>query len=289
MLIAQIDWCGVMEQSLVSVCIPAYNNADTIIETMQSVLAQTYRQLELIVVDDRSSDDTWQIVQQFRQETGDERLLVYQNDKNLGMAGNWNRCMELCRGDYIKLLCADDLIHETLLEREVAVMEEYPEVNLVQTDTRFVDMNGRTTGFYRRYHQSGVVDGKKACRFSVFTRDYLGAPLANLIRRSAYETWGGFDPSFVFIIDYDFFMRICCRSQIYIIHEPLNSFRIRNDSNTSRVMNGDKGDVYLGEHRRLVERYAKELHLSRWQVRLSVFIRRCMSVLGGIYLKIFVR
>ena len=147
MLIAQIDWCGVMEQPLVSVCIPAYNNADTIIETMQSVLAQTYRQLELIVVDDRSSDDTWQIVQQFRQETGDERLLVYQNDKNLGMAGNWNRCMELCRGDYIKLLCADDLIHETLLEREVAVMEEHPEVNLVQTDTRFVAMNRRTTGF----------------------------------------------------------------------------------------------------------------------------------------------
>lgn len=272
-----------------SVCIPAYNNADTIIETIQSVLAQTYRQLELIVVDDRSSDNTWQIVQQFRQETGDERLLVYQNDKNLGMAGNWNRCMELCRGDYIKLLCADDLIHETLLEREVAVMEEHPEVNLVQTDTRFVDMNGRTTGFYRRYHKSGVVDGKKACRFSVFTRDYLGAPLANLIRRSAYEAWGGFDSSFVYIIDYDFFMRICCKGKIYILHEPLNSFRIRNDSNTSQVMNGDKKDVYLEEHKRLVERYAKELHLSRWQVNLSVMIRRLMSFLGGIYLKIFVR
>lgn len=278
-----------MEQPLVSVCIPAYNNADTIIETIQSVLAQTYRQLELIVVDDRSSDNTWQIVQQFRQETGDERLLVYQNDKNLGMAGNWNRCMELCRGDYIKLLCADDLIHETLLEREVAVMEEHPEVNLVQTDTRFVDMNGRTTGFYRRYHKSGVVDGKKACRFSVFTRDYLGAPLANLIRRSAYEAWGGFDSSFVYIIDYDFFMRICCKGKIYILHEPLNSFRIRNDSNTSQVMNGDKKDVYLEEHKRLVERYAKELHLSRWQVNLSVMIRRLMSFLGGIYLKIFVR
>lgn len=54
-------------------------------------------------------------------------------------------------------------------------------------------------------------------------------------------------------------------------------------------MNGDKKEVYLEEHKRLVERYAKELHLSRWQVNLSVMIRRLMSFLGGIYLKIFVR
>lgn len=73
--------------------------------------------------------------------------------------------MELCEGAFIKLLCADDLIHESLLSREVAIMEQYPEVSLVQTDTRFVDMHGKTTGFYKRYHARGVVDGKKACRF----------------------------------------------------------------------------------------------------------------------------
>lgn len=278
-----------MDKALVSVCIPAYNNADTILETIQSVLTQTYQNLELIVVDDRSTDDTYQVVKTFAKQAGDDRLHLYQNEKNLGMAGNWNHCMELCKGDFIKLLCADDLIHETLLAREVEIMERYPEANLVQTDTRFVDMHGKTTGYYKRYHASGLAEGRKACRFSVFTRDYLGAPLANLIRRSAYEAWGGFDPSFVYIIDYDFFMRICCKGKIYILHEPLNSFRIRNDSNTSQVMNGDKKCVYLEEHKRLVERYAKELHLSRWQVNLSVMIRRLMSFLGGIYLKIFVR
>ena len=164
-----------MESPLVSVCIPAYNNADTILETIQSVLTQTYQNLELIVVDDRSTDDTYQVVKTFAKQAGDDRLHLYQNEKNLGMAGNWNHCMELCKGDFIKLLCADDLIHETLLAREVEIMERYPEANLVQTDTRFVDMHGKTTGFYKRYHAHGVVDGKKACRFSVFTRDYLGA------------------------------------------------------------------------------------------------------------------
>ena len=166
-----------MESPLVSVCIPAYNNADTILETIQSVLTQTYQNLELIVVDDRSTDDTYQVVKTFAKQAGDDRLHLYQNEKNLGMAGNWNHCMELCKGDFIKLLCADDLIHETLLAREVEIMERYPEANLVQTDTRFVDMHGKTTGYYKRYHASGLVEGRKACRFSAFTRDIWGRRL----------------------------------------------------------------------------------------------------------------
>jgi glycosyltransferase involved in cell wall biosynthesis len=281
-----------MQWPLVSVCIPAYNSADTIVDTMQSVLDQTYKNIELIVVDDRSRDDTWQVINQFREEhLPDSRveIILYQNEKNLGMAGNWNRCLELCRGEYIKLLCADDLIDKSLIAREVDIMERYPEVNLVQSDTRFIDIYDKTTGFYRRYYKDGLIDGKEACRFSVFTRDYLGAPLANLIRRSAYEQWGGFDTSFIYIIDYDFFMKLSCHGKIYIIHEPLNSFRIRGDSNTGQVMNGDKGYLYIAEHRRLVEKYAEELELSRWQVHLSVQIRKVMSVLGGIYLKIFLK
>lgn len=274
-----------MGQPLVSVCIPAYNNADTIKETILSVLHQTYRNLELIVVDDQSSDDTLQVVETVK----DGRLRIYKNEKNLGMAGNWNRCLELCRGEYLKLICADDLIHKTLLEKEVALMEQYPEALLVQTDTRFIDMNGKTTGYYRRYRQSGLVDGKKICRFSVFTRDYLGAPLANLIRRSAYEKWGGFDASFVYIIDYDFYMKLACRGKVYILHEPLNSFRIRGDSNTGQVMGGGKEEIYIAEHRRLVEKYADVIGLSPRQIDLSVGIRRVMSFLGNIYLKIFVK
>lgn len=285
-----------MQQPLVSVCIPAYNSAKTIVATMRSVLEQTYEEMELIVVDDRSKDDTWQVItdvkQRYEEEDRDgpkKTIRLYQNENNLGMAGNWNRCLELCRGKYMKLLCADDLLDETLTAREVEIMERYPEVNLVQTDTKFIDIHDRTTGYYRRYHRSGVVDGKAPCRFSLFTRDYLGAPLANLIRRSAYETWGGFDPSFVYIVDYDFFMKLCCRGKIYIIHEPLNAFRIRRDSNTGQVMNGDQGEVYVAEHRRLVEKYADELNLSPWQVELSVKIRKLMSFLGGIYLKLFVK
>ncbi len=285
-----------MRQPLVSICIPTYNSADTIAETMRSVLAQTYPRMELIVVDDGSSDDTFQVISaekaRYEKEAGGDakkEIRLYQNESNLGMAGNWNRCLELCAGTYMKLLCADDLLEPELTAREVEMMERHPEVDLVQSDTKFIDVSGRITGYYRRYYRSGVVEGKKACRFSLFTRDYLGAPLANLIRRSAYERLGGFDPAFVYIVDYDFFMKLCCRGKVYIIHEPLNAFRIRKDSNTGQVMNGDKGEQYIEEHRRLVEKYAKKLKLSRPEIALSVQIRKLMSFLGGIYLKLFLR
>lgn len=274
-----------MEQALVSVCIPTYNNAEYIEETIWCILNQTYQNIEVIVVDDQSKDNTVEVVKAI----SDDRIKLYVNEKNLGMSGNWNRCMELCSGEYIKLICADDLIHESLIEKEVAVMEQYPDVMLVQSDTQFVDKDGNEKGYYKRYYRKGVVDGIKASRFSAFTRDYLGAPLANLVRRSAYETYGGFDSSFVYIIDYDFYMTIANHSKIYIIHEPLNYFRIRYDSNTGQVMGGGKEEAYIAEHRKLIEKHAEELGLSHSQVELSVTIRRLMSFLGNIYLKIFAK
>ncbi len=271
------------EKPLVSVCIPAYNNEDYIVETIECILNQSYKNIELIVVDDNSKDNTYQVVE----NVNDKRIKLYKNERNLGMAGNWNRCLELCSGKYIKLICADDLIHKRLIEKEVLIMEKYPNVNLVQSDTQFVDLNGKAAGYYRRYYRSGVVEGKKASRFSAFTRDYLGAPLANMIRKSAYDKLGGFDESFFYIIDYDFYMKLANYGDIYIIHKPLNYFRIRNDSNTGEVLAGDKGSIYIAEHRRLIEKYAADLKLSKWQVELSVLIRKVMSFLGNIYLKVF--
>ena len=82
-----------MKQPLVSVCIPTYNNADYIEETMRSVLNQTYQNIELIIVDDQSEDGTVQVVKNVK----DPRVKLFINEKNLGMSGNWNHCMELCK------------------------------------------------------------------------------------------------------------------------------------------------------------------------------------------------
>lgn len=87
--------------------------------------------------------------------------------------------------------------------REVKIMTEYPEAILVESDTEFCDQNNRPKGSYHRYGK-GLMDGRRVARHSLFTREYFGAPLANLVRMSAFKEYGGFDVAFSYIIAYDF-------------------------------------------------------------------------------------
>lgn len=273
-------------KTLVSVCIPAYNSAGYIMDTVNSILNQSYRNLELVVVDDCSTDHTFELLQ----GVADERLKLYRNEENLGMSGNWNRCLELCRGEYVKLVCADDLLAENALELEVSALEEHPSAVIAESDTKLVDLNGSGKGFYKRYGKKGLVDGRKICRRGFFNKDYFGAPQANTFRRNAAEKIGGFDPAFTYILDYDFFVSLACQGDVYIIHESLNFFRVRKESNTGAVMGEDKEKtaVYVAEHRYLLEKNRQRLQLSGFDIWLSVLIRRFRCFAASIYLKLFV-
>lgn len=273
-------------EPLVSVCIPAYNNAEYILDTIDSILNQTYRNIELIVVDDCSSDNTAEVVESVR----DERVKLYRNEKNLGMVGNWNHCLELASGEYIKLICADDMIDADAIEREAKAMQENPTANLVESDTRLVDMSGKKTGAFKRYHKSGLVKGTKVAKTALLVQNYFGAPVNNLIRKSALKQVGGFDTSFTYILDFDLWVSLACTGDVYIIHEFLNSFRIRQDSNTGMLI-GKKRDVYNAEHRRLIEKHAAAgiVHMSRADIAFSMMSRKLRNAAIGIYLKLFAK
>lgn len=318
---------------LVSVCIPVYNNEAYVVRTIESVVNQTYKNIEIVIVDDSSSDNSYETVKDeikkllssgkiqkafelsdcmlvYSQDTeklnapaqidfdasgiprlgpqASKTVCLYRNSANLGMSGNWNRCMELCRGDFIKLICADDQIDTKLIEEEVRVMDENPDVLLVESDTVFVDKNNKKSGKYPRYGE-GLMEGKTIARKSIMRRDFFGAPLANLIRTSAYKQYGGFDSEFNYIVDYDFFMKLACNGKIYVIREPLNFFCLREDSNTGEVLGGNKGKKYTEEHVKLVYKYAQDLNLSNLQIKISIVARKTLNLLGGIYLKLRVR
>lgn len=272
-------------EPLVSVCIPAYNNAAYIKETIDSVLGQTYTNLELVICDDHSKDDTVRVIEEIK----DDRIKLYKNEKNLGMSGNWNRCLSKCTGEFIKLICADDMLAPDALEKEVGALMKHPGAVLAESDTKLFDLNGKPKGFYKRYKTSGLTDGKTIARAGFFVKNYFGAPLANTFRRSVLEETGEFDPWYTYILDYDFWVQLACMGDVYIIHEPLNFFRVRNDSNTGNVMAGDKTADYVKEHIHLVTKFKEELHLSNADIRRSVRIRKFRNFAAGIYLKLFVR
>ncbi len=270
-------------QPLVSVCIPSYNNADYISETIDCILNQTYQNLELVICDDHSKDNTVEVIKSYT----DPRVKLFINEKNLGMSGNWNNCLNHCTGEFIKLICADDMLAKDSIEKEVTALINNPNALLAESDTQFSDLQGNTKGSYTRYKKAGLVDGKVIARAGLFSRNLFGAPLNNTFRASVLEKVHGFDPSFKYILDYDFWVSIACLGDVYIIHEPLNYFRLRNDSNTGKVLTTEQ-KAYVEEHKMLLRKHAEELHISNVDFTLSVMIRKILNFGSRIYLRLFI-
>ncbi|MBQ1207610.1 MAG: glycosyltransferase family 2 protein [Lachnospiraceae bacterium] len=267
----------------VSVCIPAYNNEAYILDTINAVLAQTFTDFELVVIDDCSKDKTAAVVEGVK----DPRVRLVRNEKNLGMAGNWNRCIEEAGAPFVKVLCADDILYPTSLEREMSALAENPDINLVSSDTALIDLEGRQVGAFKRFPVNGRMNGRRLARISLLFNNFFGAPCNNMFRREAALAVGGFDKNFPYILDFDLWLRLACTGDVYIIHETLNGFRLRNDSNTGEVMGtGEKGDVYVAEHGRLVDKHCSVLGIGKWGCGFSKWWRKTRSKIIHLYLKI---
>jgi glycosyltransferase involved in cell wall biosynthesis len=129
----------VQERPRVSVCIPVYNGERFLAETIRSVLDQTYRDFELVVLDNASTDATGRIARSF----GDPRVRVETNPSTIVQPENWRAAVRLCRAPLIKLLCADDLLHPRCLEYQVGPMVADPGLAVVAARRHMVDERSR--------------------------------------------------------------------------------------------------------------------------------------------------
>src|SRR5690348_472074 len=125
----------------ISVLIPVYNTEKYIGKTIESVLNQTFRDFELIILDDCSTDKTYEICSKYA--TSDQRVVLHRNARNLGMMANWNQGLVYCNQKYFAKLDADDLWHERMLEECYAIMEKNPGVGLVFSRYALIDPDGK--------------------------------------------------------------------------------------------------------------------------------------------------
>jgi glycosyltransferase involved in cell wall biosynthesis len=126
---------------MVSVCIPVYNGASYVAETISSVCRQTFRDIEIVVQDNASTDGTWQILSLLSR--CDSRIKLARNSINVGMAGNWNAAMSRACGKYICLLSADDLFEPLFIEFCVRSLEENSAVGLVAANHTILTVQGQ--------------------------------------------------------------------------------------------------------------------------------------------------
>lgn len=215
----------------VSVLIPTYNYARYLDEAIESVLAQSFRDFELIIVDDQSKDNTDDIVKKY---LDDPRVSYFKNPVNLGLVANFNKSLEYASGEYIKYLLADDKWDPTLLEKFVAVMESNPGVSLV---TSFSNTFGSVNQL-RKLPLEGLQPGRKVIMDCLRhgKGNWIGEPTVVMFRKRDLHV-GKFNADYICLVDLDMWLRLLTIGDCYIIPEALAYFRVHS------VQASNKGSI----------------------------------------------
>ncbi len=176
---------NVKSEPKVSILIPVYNRAQIILETLNSAVNQTYKNIEVIVVDNKSTDNTYEILKEFAESHPNVR--VYQNEENIGPVRNWRRCLDYATGEYAKILWSDDLIAPTFIEKALPYLIRYEDVGFVFTGTEiFYDDTGQRTKAYF-IGDTGIYDTKRFIEGSLLGGPFPVSPGNALFRKKDVE------------------------------------------------------------------------------------------------------
>ena len=224
---------------LVSVLMTAYNRENYIAEAIESVLASTFSNFELIIVDDCSIDNTVLIAKEY--ELKDGRITVYINEKNLGDYSNRNKASEYAKGKYIKYQDSDDVIYPHGLEIMVNSMELFPDAGMGFSPYRHINsllpfLLSSVETYREHFFKGGLL--------------YNG-PTGTIYSRDFFEKIGKFDPEYNVAADYDFNLKAAMNSPVVIFHRDLVWWRqhveqeINLKANQYESLNFRINDYYL--------------------------------------------
>jgi glycosyltransferase involved in cell wall biosynthesis len=214
----------------VSVCLPVYNGANYLALAIESVLAQTFTDFELLIANDCSIDETQTIIEKYANR--DTRIRHWINEKNLKLFGNYNACIDRATGQYIKLFAHDDILHPQMLEKMVAVLDEHAGVSLVTTARRWIDENGRDIDARSKMEAKIMKPFERDTRLTADQAigdslkdmtNWLGEPCAQMFRRE--QASGGYDTSFKQIGDLEYSYRLLQNGDYFFIADELCFFR----------------------------------------------------------------
>jgi glycosyltransferase involved in cell wall biosynthesis len=243
----------------VSVCLPVYNGATYLSASIASVLAQTWTEFRLVIVDNCSTDGTPDVVRSF----SDPRIVYHRNRKNLGLVGNFNRCLDLAEGELVCIWHDDDVMLPDNLARKVAFLDAHRSVAFVHSNLWLIDAIGHR--YQEHWHEDSRRDyvargGEWLERFALGLANgplvFIGAAL---VRRAAYDRAGrvwGAQPS---CCDDEMWMRLALCGDVGCLGEPL----VEN-----RYYSGSVSSAYTGQHwlrahldnvRAVVERHRAEI------------------------------
>jgi hypothetical protein len=260
-----------------TIAIPVYNRQDNALNfgALESALAEPLSDLEILVVDDCSTDGTWERLQRYH----DPRLRLVRNQVNLGLFGNFNRCLQLARGKYLRLLCTDDRLVPGALRSEIEVMENNPSVALLSTRGARVRPDRTRVGLQADHLQPGIYEGAPAIAGVLWFKAFYGYnplnyPSGVLFRREVAVAAGSFDVTMRMSGDVDFFLRVLTRGRLAVCEHVGCEITEHEDQQGTRLTGNA---VVLEEDYLLVERFREFL------LRAGLY-EQVLHQLGGVSL-----
>ncbi len=241
---------------------PIYNSASYLRQAIDSVLAQSFRDFELLIVDDCSHDGSDKIAAGYVER--DSRVKFERNASNRGMVANWNYCLGKASGRYIHFMFGDDyFLSPMALEMKVKSLEERPEVSLVSSSRAVVDEGGHQIALWQGF--SGLVSADprhvvQACLKLYYLKDgklkfgclenFIGEPSAVMFRKT--QAYRGFNPEYRQLVDLEMWFYLLQQGRFSFFAEPLVAFRKHDAQQTAK---NSKDFVHIEEYLALIKHY----------------------------------
>lgn len=214
-----------MENSpLISVIIPAFNRAPFIVDALESVFVQNYPSIEIIVVDDGSSDGTYDLLKQ-QNDSGKIKLLTHPNRANLGQSASLNLGLRVAKGDFISILDSDDMFADGKLNDQSEFLQLHPDVGMVYGQGHAVDAGGKFLFEIPAKGHSESGDPNQ-----LLLDCYMALPGGALIRKSVMDLVGFFEESFRAGQDHDMALRIMEAAKVAYLPKRAFYYRKHGDS-----------------------------------------------------------
>lgn len=224
----------IKKSPLVSICVPTYNNARYLRECLDSIVSQTYTNMELIVGDDGSTDDTVSIVQEYVDRYG---IHFHKNHKNLGGGATSSILVSMARGEYVAVYHSDDRYKPTIVEESVNILNNDASLGLVSCLANIIDDQGKNSGEFRLHNIIKNLN-KRSYSFDDVIRgilknagkDIMLVTPSIMARKQIYQEMGLYRPDkYKSAYDYEMWLRIATRYNVAILEKNLMDYRIHEN------------------------------------------------------------
>ena len=278
----------------VSVLTPAYNHEKYIIDNLKSVASQNYHDIEHVIIDDGSSDSTFEVTRRWISEQKSPVKHVLTRQANRGLNATLNELLRVSTGEYVSALASDDYLLEHSLSSRIRFLQDEPRKLAVFGDFTCVGDTGETSTIKGLEEQFGVNKDEFASetgiRLSVLKNFAIVGPVS-LFHRSLIDQIGDYDEELM-IEDWDFYIRISARNLLGFLDQPVAAYRVHQ---TNTIFNFGKSQkrcnyvrkvlekneqLYHGEERKFVREWIKQRKRKEISFMIESRLKRVLSALG---------